>query len=311
MIDDEINAARLERIEHQFIEACQIDVWIAGYMQVVIVEGGPEQVDLLGQVKRAERRQIKHDVVSTGLGKHLLRDRDVFIAPGRGLERVDLAAGTYHIAQQPRVVAAARKVLADGLPGPDGCVGEHLRRFAIGIALAIGLGARRIRHSLGDVIRYLGVCPSRQRLRDQREQQRGCGDCEGIVIHQFLPIEGTIPHPSVPKHPTPQRCDTTRSAAAAQRNKCRSRSPRHASVRPTGAAPWSWIGIDIAQPSRKFTTAGLRSTRLLILKYASSVSSLAMRGGITGTVGIRNASKPAMRRSTPAMNTWRAAIRSR
>lgn len=59
---------------------------------------------------------------------------------------------------------------------------------------------------------------------------------------------------------------TTSSAPAAQRKSWRSKPPRQANISPVGGSPSSWFGMEIAQPSRKLMTAGLRSTRPLTLK---------------------------------------------
>src|SRR6218665_967910 len=89
------------------------------------------------------------------------------------------------------------------------------------------------------------------------------------------------------------QCSVANAASA-----CSARSSRTSSwpavlhsIRPTGNWPPAWPGREIAQPSSRLTTAGLRSSSALAAKKASSLSSSGCSSGATtGTVGLITAS---------------------
>src|SRR5439155_10167186 len=63
-----------------------------------------------------------------------------------------------------------------------------------------------------------------------------------------------------------KRGDTTASIAAAMASKRRSAPCSPISMRPTGASPARWHGIETEQRLRKFAIDGLRRTRKLAMR---------------------------------------------
>src|SRR5215475_6057767 len=87
------------------------------------------------------------------------------------------------------------------------------------------------------------------------------------------------------------RRDTTFSTASPTSRILRSVFCVPAIIRPTGAALESWQGTDRAQPSNRFTIAGLRSMRRFRRAYvSSSLLASAIVGAVSGVVGISMAS---------------------
>ena len=74
--EDEIGAAGLQRLEHVLVERGHVDGAVFGDVQIVIVLRDPEQVDLLGDIERAERRRGEVDVAAALFVQDLLGRRD-------------------------------------------------------------------------------------------------------------------------------------------------------------------------------------------------------------------------------------------
>src|SRR6185312_4091237 len=151
VIDDQIGASSLQEVEDVAIESRDVDLAVLGNVQIVVVERGPENIDLLGEMEISEQREIQVDVLSPLLVKNLARGVDVLLAPPCRLERIDSAMPAHDIAQQARVITSAWKELADRLPRLYACEGEQLSGLAHRIELMIGLGTAGVCHRLRDI----------------------------------------------------------------------------------------------------------------------------------------------------------------
>ncbi len=151
MVLDQIGAAGLQGVEHRLVEGRHVDLGVLGHVQVVVVQGGPEQVDLLRQAEASQRRHVHGHVAAARLVQHLPGVVDIGLAPGRGLQRIDLALRPHHVAEHAGVVAAARQVLADLLAGMHAREGQHDVGLADRVVLAVVGRPRRIGDRLLDI----------------------------------------------------------------------------------------------------------------------------------------------------------------
>jgi len=81
-------------------------------------------------------------------------------------------------------------------------------------------------------------------------------------------------------------------------------------IKPTGNSSGAWQGIETAQPFKKLTVEGLRSSKRFTVSYAPSRSvpgaMLSIGGATIGTVGAIMASTPATAAKTTCCSVWRA-----
>ena len=90
--------------------------------------------------------------------QYRLRSVDVVGAPGGGFERIDFPVRAHDVAEEPRVVTAARQKLADFLSRLDIGIGQHVGGLPVHVKLSVIRRARRISDGFGDEVGHRRAC---------------------------------------------------------------------------------------------------------------------------------------------------------
>ena len=166
MVDDEVDAARLQRLEGSGVgELRRVRATGLVVLEVMIVERRPDDVHRLGRGNLAGADRHRHDI---GVARGIVRDHRRWPAE----HGVDTAIGANRAAQDTGEIAAAGRQLRHLVPRLERGEGDQLRRQPVGIAVPVRRRALRI-----------GQRRRHQRLRGRRGA--GCGDSVGAAAeHQ-------------------------------------------------------------------------------------------------------------------------------
>ena len=141
VVDDDVHAARLERVEHHLVERSQIRALTV--LQIVVVERRPHHIERFGGggLDHVERH---HTHVAIALfcsnGGNCSSRIIGCVGCARRCHGIDSALITHRLAEDAGEVATAREHVGDLVARLDAGKGHQFSRLAIGITGAISLG---------------------------------------------------------------------------------------------------------------------------------------------------------------------------
>src|SRR5205085_5185717 len=185
MILDIIDAAGAKCAEDGPVE--RIDVGAVAIVEIVIIFGGPDDVDRPGHGERADVADHDFDVGIAGDEAAETVNRGRPRGEARRDHRIDMAARPDSAGEETRIIAAAGRELDDAQPGPHAGKGKDLGRMAA--AIAPGILGRSGRVSDRGADRRGGPGrPLTLRRGDERERRNGrSGEME--LRHVSPPLE--------------------------------------------------------------------------------------------------------------------------
>ncbi len=173
MVDNDIEAATLQRPPDRLVEHGRIDPAHELVRIVVIVLGGENHVHGLGNSELGGRLDQHRDIGPGRLGRGGLQRLDVrhgFIGIGLGPDRKDMPPWPRYAAEQAGEIAAARNQLEHLVARLDLGEGHELRPMPPRVQRPVG-GPRRIGRGRRDRVRRLAG-HGRRRQRQPRRQQK-------------------------------------------------------------------------------------------------------------------------------------------
>src|SRR5215470_10780500 len=150
MIENHIYPTGLQRTVDGPVKRGDVDRAHELVVQVVVIPGNPEQVELLGELESFERRgsRDRNVWVSDGIALQLrdCLDEMVELEEGGGLHGVNVTRGADDASEKTREIAGVGYIVGNFVSPFNACELQGLRRLSVGISCGVRVRTRRIGH---------------------------------------------------------------------------------------------------------------------------------------------------------------------